>query len=90
MTEVVSSINRVTQIMGAISLASIEQSLGVSQLGEALSQMDQVTQQNAALVEQGAAAAVCLRQQSQQLVQAVAVFTLGRRGDAAEPGAARA
>jgi len=76
MTEVVTSIKRVTDIMGEISAASTEQSAGVSQVGEAVSQMDQVTQQNAALVEESAAAAESLRSQAQQLVQAVAVFKL--------------
>jgi methyl-accepting chemotaxis protein len=76
MTEVVSSIRRVTDIMGEISAASAEQSAGVSQVGEAVMQMDQVTQQNAALVEESAAAAGSLTQQAQQLVQAVAVFKL--------------
>ena len=77
MTEVVSSIKRVTHIMGEISHASVEQSAGVAQVGEAVGQMDQATQQNAALVEESAAAADSLRQQAQQLVQAVAVFQLG-------------
>ncbi len=76
MTEVVGSIKRVTDIMGEISAASSEQSAGVSQVGEAVSQMDQVTQQNAALVEESAAAAESLKNQAQQLVQAVAVFKL--------------
>ena len=76
MTDVVSSIKRVTDIMGEISAASTEQSAGVSQIGEAISQMDRVTQQNAALVEQSAAAAESLTQQARQLVQAVAVFIL--------------
>ena len=76
MAEVVSSIKRVTDIMGEISAASSEQSSGVAQVGEAVSQMDQATQQNAALVEQSAAAAESLKQQAQQLVQAVAVFKL--------------
>ena len=76
MTEVVSSIKRVTDIMGEISAASTEQSAGVSQIGEAISQMDHATQQNAALVEQSAAAAESLTQQARQLVQAVAVFKL--------------
>ena len=80
MQEVVSSIRRVTDIMGEISSASTEQSQGVSQVGEAVSQMDQVTQQNAALVEQSAAAADSLKQQAQQLVSAVAVFKLGQDG----------
>jgi methyl-accepting chemotaxis protein len=76
MTEVVSAIKRVTDIMGEISAASSEQSTGVAQIGEAVTQMDQATQQNAALVEQSAAAAESLRTQAQQLVQAVAVFKL--------------
>ena len=77
MTEVVSSIKRLTDIMGEISAASTEQSAGVAQVGEAVAQMDQATQQNAALVEQSAAAAESLKGQAQQLVQAVAVFKLG-------------
>ncbi len=76
MSEVVSSIRRVTDIVGEISSASNEQSLGVSQIGEAVTQMDQVTQQNAALVEQMAAAASGLKTQAQDLVQVVAVFKL--------------
>ena len=77
MTEVVSSIKRVTDIMGEISAASNEQALGVAQVGEAVTQMDQTTQQNAALVEQMAAAASSLKSQAQELVQTVAVFQLG-------------
>ena len=76
MTEVVSSIRRVTDIMGEISAASNEQSQGVSQVGEAVTQMDQVTQQNAALVEQMAAAATSLSTQAGDLVQAVSIFKL--------------
>jgi hypothetical protein len=63
--------------MGEISAASREQSLGVSQVGEAVTQMDQATQQNAALVEEMAAAASSLKSQAQELVQTVAVFKLG-------------
>jgi methyl-accepting chemotaxis protein len=81
MAEVVSSIRRVTDIMGEISAASTEQSAGVSQVGEAVTQMDQATQQNAALVEESAAAAESLKVQAQQLVQAVAVFKLGHSHD---------
>jgi len=84
MTEVVGSIRRVTDIMGEISAASAEQSSGVTQVGTAVSQMDQVTQQNAALVEESAAAAESLKTQARQLVQAVAVFKLSQaeiRGD---------
>ena len=76
MTEVVSSIKRVTDLMGEISAASNEQSQGVSQVGEAVAQMDQVTQQNAALVEEMAAAASSLKAQAQDLVGTVAVFKL--------------
>jgi len=76
MTEVVTSIRRVTDIMGEISSASNEQYLGVSQVGEAVTQMDRSTQQNAALVEEMAAAASSLKAQAQDLVQTVAVFRL--------------
>lgn len=76
MTEVVSSIRRVTDIMGEISSASNEQASAVAQVAEAVTQMDQVTQQNAALVEQMAAAASSLRSQAGELVNEVAVFSL--------------
>ena len=82
MSEVVMSIRRVTDIMGEISSASSEQSAGVSQVGEAVTLMDQATQQNAALVEQSAAAAQSLQTQAHQLVQAVSVFRLGDGSDA--------
>ena len=84
MTEVVTSIRRVTDIMGEISAASTEQSLGVAQVGEAVSSMDQTTQQNAALVEQMAAAASSLKSQANDLVQVVAVFKLAE-GDVSAP-----
>jgi methyl-accepting chemotaxis protein len=74
MTEVVSSIRRVTDIMGEISAASNEQATGVSEVGDAVTQMDQATQQNAALVEEMAAAASSLNSQAQDLVQTVSVF----------------
>jgi methyl-accepting chemotaxis protein len=77
MNEVVTSIKRVTDIMGEIASASTEQALGVSQVGEAVSQMDQVTQQNAALVEEMAAAASSLKSQAEDLVGVVASFKLG-------------
>ena len=76
MTEVVSSIRRVTDIMGEISAASTEQAAGVSQVGDAVGQMDQTTQQNAALVEEMAAAATSLKGQAQDLVQVVSAFKL--------------
>lgn len=70
--------------MGEISNASDEQSAGVAQVGQAMSQMDQVTQQNAALVEESAAAASSLKSQAQRLVQAVAIFRLGDQDGAAQ------
>jgi methyl-accepting chemotaxis protein len=85
MTEVVNSIRGVTAIMGEISAASNEQSQGVSQVGEAVSQMDHVTQQNAALVEEISAAASCLNSQAQELVRTVAVFNLGHETALSHP-----
>jgi methyl-accepting chemotaxis protein len=76
MAEIVASIHRVTETMGAISTASAEQSAGVAQVGEAVHRMDQTTQQNAALVEQIAAAAASLKAQAQDLVREVATFKL--------------
>jgi methyl-accepting chemotaxis protein len=76
MSEVVSSIRRVNDLMGEISAASNEQSSGVSQVGEAITHMDHATQQNAAMVEQMAAAANGLSNQAQELVSAVSVFRL--------------
>ena len=82
MTEVVTAIRRVTDIMGEISAASSEQSSGVAQVGEAITQMDQATQQNAALVEEMAAAASSLSGQARELVEAVAVFKLAQNASA--------
>ena len=86
MNEVVHSIRRVTDLVAEISAASGEQAVGVSQVGDAVAKMDQVTQQNAALVEEMAAAATSLKAQAGDLVQAVSVFTLGS-GSASESGA---
>jgi methyl-accepting chemotaxis protein len=86
MQQVVSSIKQVADIMGEIDAASTEQSAGVQQVGEAVSLMDQTTQQNAALVEESAAAAESLRGQARQLVDVVAVFSL-RPGDAGDVSA---
>ncbi len=77
MTEIVGAIHRVTDIMGEISAASVEQASGVGQVGEAVAQMDHATQQNAALVEEMAAAAGSLKKQADDLVQGVATFNLG-------------
>jgi methyl-accepting chemotaxis protein len=79
MTEVVTSIKRVTDIMGEISAASNEQALGVAQVGEAIAQMDQTTQQNAAMVEEMAASASGLKSLADELVQSVSVFKLDGR-----------
>ena len=76
MQEVVTSVRRVTEIMNEIAAASEEQSSGIEQVNLAVSQMDEVTQQNAALVEQAAAAAGSLQEQARHLADAVAVFKI--------------
>ncbi|WP_219115996.1 methyl-accepting chemotaxis protein [Janthinobacterium sp. UMAB-56] len=76
MAEIVSSVQRVTDIMAEISLATQEQSSGIDQINQAIGQMDQVTQQNAALVEEAAAAAASLQEQSGELAGVVSVFKL--------------
>ncbi|MGO4378407.1 methyl-accepting chemotaxis protein [Pseudoduganella sp. RAF19] len=83
MTEVVSSVQRVSDIINEISAASGEQSAGIEQINEAVVQMDTVTQQNAALVEEAAAAAGALQDQAESLKQAVSVFRLNNQGGAA-------
>jgi methyl-accepting chemotaxis protein len=72
----VESVKRVTDIMDEITTASREQTSGIEQINGAISQMDQVTQQNAALVEQAAAAAESLQDQATNLAQVVSVFKL--------------
>ena len=76
MEEIVDSIRRVTDIMGEISAATREQTLGIEQINEAISQMDQTTQQNASLVEEAAAASETLQHQAADLADAVRVFKL--------------
>jgi len=76
MAEIVDSVRRVTDIMGEISTASIEQTAGIEQVNSAVVEMDQVVQQNAALVEQAAAAASSLQEEAGNLAQVVAVFQL--------------
>jgi methyl-accepting chemotaxis protein len=76
MEGVVNSVKNVTDIMAKISAASIEQSLGIGQVNQAIAQMDDVTQQNAALVEQAAAAAESLEEQAQQLTGLISSFQL--------------
>ncbi|MEQ4794510.1 methyl-accepting chemotaxis protein, partial [Klebsiella variicola subsp. variicola] len=76
MEELVTSVNKVTELMAEIASASDEQSRGIHQVADAVSQMDQVTQQNAALVEQSASAAAALEDQANNLVDAVSAFEL--------------
>lgn len=78
MDEIVNAVTRVTDIMGEIASASDEQSRGIDQVGLAVSEMDRVTQQNAALVEESAAAASALEEQASRLTQAVAVFRINQ------------
>jgi methyl-accepting chemotaxis protein len=89
MDEVVSSIRRVTDIMGEIAAASQEQTTGIEQVNQAITEMDGVTQQNAALVEEAAAAAESLQEQAGQLAQVVSVFNTGVM-QAAHPAAPKA
>jgi len=76
MDGIVNQVKRVSQLINEISSASMEQSSGISQIGDAVNQLDQVTQQNAALVEESAAAADSLRNQSQRLAELVSVFKI--------------
>jgi len=76
MNEIQSSVQRVSDIIGEITTASSEQSSGISQVNQAVTNLDQMTQQNAALVEQSAAAAASLKDQAQRLTQAMAVFVV--------------
>ncbi|WP_431221940.1 methyl-accepting chemotaxis protein [Serratia sp. L9] len=76
MQDIVRSVTRVTDIMGEIASASDEQSRGIEQVTQAVTQMDQVTQQNAALVEEAASAAAALEDQAITLADAVSVFRL--------------
>ena len=79
MTQVTHAITRVTDIMGEIAAASNEQSRGIEQVNLAITQMDEVTQQNAALVEQAAAASKSLEEQGGRLAEAVSLFRLDTR-----------
>jgi methyl-accepting chemotaxis protein-1 (serine sensor receptor) len=78
MGEVTQAVARVTDIMGEIAAASQEQSRGIEQVNVAITQMDEVTQQNAALVEEAAAASRSLEDQGQQLIQAVSFFRVAQ------------
>ena len=85
MTDIVASVRRVTDIMDNISVASREQSSGIANIGQAITQMDDMTQRNAALVEEAAAAAQSMQDEAQRLATVVARFKL-----AAQPGASAA
>jgi methyl-accepting chemotaxis protein len=76
MREIVDSVKRVTDIMAEISAASSEQTSGIEQINQAVTQMDQVTQQNAALVEEAAAASEAMQHQAAELAQAVSIFRI--------------
>jgi len=89
MTEIVASVQRVTDIIGEISAAATEQSAGIGSVNGAVVQLDQMTQQNAALVEESAAAAESLKDQASRLVEGVAMFRLGAAAPAGfKPAAA--
>lgn len=80
MGDIVNAVTRVTDIMGEIASASDEQSRGIDQVGQAVAEMDRVTQQNASLVEESASAAAALEEQASMLTQSVAVFRLKAAG----------
>ena len=82
MEEIVSSVKRVTDIMAEISFASQEQTAGIEQVNVAIGQMDAVTQQNAALVEQATAASAALSEEAVALARVVSVFTIGKEAHA--------
>ncbi|MGM0987990.1 MAG: methyl-accepting chemotaxis protein [Pseudomonadota bacterium] len=85
MQEVVAAVRRVTDIMDEISAASQEQSDGIEQVNQAVGQMDQVTQQNASLVQEASAAAASLQEQANRLERAVSVFRLTGTMESAPP-----
>jgi methyl-accepting chemotaxis protein len=78
MGEIVASVQRVNDIVGDITEAAREQSTGIGHVNDAVGQLDQMTQQNAALVEQSAAAAESLKDQSQHLTELVSIFRLNQ------------
>lgn len=87
MDEITHAVRRVTDITGEIAAASVEQSKGIAQLNEAVTQMDAATQQNAAFVEEAAVAAQSLEEQGRQLVAAVSAFRIADSQAAPEPNA---
>ncbi len=89
MEEIVSSVRRVSDLIGEITAASTEQRDGIGQVNHAVTNLDQMTQQNAALVEESSAAALAMQEQARRLSQVVAVFKLGHEGSALAPAAER-
>jgi len=89
MNEIVGSVQSVTDIIGEITAATEEQRAGIGQINQAVSQMDQVTQQNAALVEEAAAASSAMQDEARQLAQVVSVFKLGDGDTGHAPAATR-
>lgn len=85
MKDIVSSVGRVTDIMGEIRRASAEQNAGIGQVNQAIGQMDEATRQNAALVQQASSAAASLEGEAERLARLVSVFRLGAANDAAPP-----
>jgi len=80
MDDIVAQVQRVSVLIGEISSSTLEQTTGIGQVSAAVTQLDQSTQQNAALVEQSAAASDSLRQQASHLASVVGTFKLGRQG----------
>ncbi len=74
MEDIVSQVKRVSDLISDISVSTVEQSRGIAQVGQAIDHLDQVTQQNAGLVEQSAAASACLREQAEQLARALGIL----------------
>ena len=89
MTEIVSSVQRVTDIIGEVRAATSEQSQGIAQVSTAMHQLDQMTQQNSALVEESTAAAASLREQAMKLTDVVALFRV-QAGEVQRPRPATA
>jgi methyl-accepting chemotaxis protein len=85
MSDIVTSVQRVSDIIGEITAASSEQSDGIGNVNQSVVQLDQMTQQNAALVEESAAAAESLKEQAKRLIEAVAVFRLAQGQASAAP-----
>ncbi|WP_413460293.1 methyl-accepting chemotaxis protein [Herbaspirillum huttiense] len=89
MEQVVSSVRSVTDIVAEISAASVEQSTGIEEINRAVGQMDESTQQNAALVEQAAAAAGALQEQAARLATAISIFKLAQGATVTPPPVAK-